>query len=212
MVKIHVIYYSMYGHVKTLVDAAVEGLKKAGVEVAVFRCPETLPTEVLEKMGAAALKHNEGVPVVDMDTWTDADGFLFACGTRYGGTTSQFRSFVDSTGGAWAGGKAVGKTAGFITSTGTENGGQEVTHLSTIPFFVHHGMIYVPLGYRCPATQFDVSTVHGVSPYGPSTIAGPKGERSPLEGELEAARTYGEVLANTTKALAIGRASLAEAK
>jgi NAD(P)H dehydrogenase (quinone) len=125
---------SLYGHVKTLVDAAVEGLKKAGAEVAVFRCPETLPAEVLEKMGAASLKHNEGVPVVDMDTWTEADGFLFACvtlllafsipflgsiltpscsffscscGTRYGGTTAQFRSFVDATGGAWAAGKCV---------------------------------------------------------------------------------------------------------
>jgi NAD(P)H dehydrogenase (quinone) len=81
--------------------------------------------------------------------------------------------------------------------------------LSVIPFMVHQGMTYVPLGYRAPAIQFDNSYSHGVSPYGPSTLAGPKGERTPLEGELEAARVMGETLANTTKALKIGRAAIA---
>lgn len=211
-VVIHVIYYSMYGHVKALVDKAVEGIRATGAEAVVYRCAETLPEEVLEKMGAKDLKHNEGVPVVDLSTWTDCDGFLFACGTRYGGTTAQFRSFVDATGGAWQAGKAVGKTATIMTSTATQNGGQEATHLTLLPFLAHQGMVYVPLGYRCPSVQFDNSYSHGVSPYGASTLAGPKGERTPLEGELEAAKVQGETLANITKALKLGKAAMAEAK
>lgn len=51
--KIRVIYYSTYGHIKIMCDAAVEGLKAAGANVEVFRVPETLPEDVLAKMHAA---------------------------------------------------------------------------------------------------------------------------------------------------------------
>jgi len=49
---VYVIYYSMYGHIHALHEAEVKGLKKAGVDVKVFRVPETLPIEVLVKMHA----------------------------------------------------------------------------------------------------------------------------------------------------------------
>ncbi len=54
-----------------------------------------------------------------------------------------------------------------------------------------------------------MSEAHGVSPYGPSTLAGPKGERSPLAGELEAARVYGERFAKVVRALKTGAAAIA---
>ncbi len=37
--------------------------------------------------------------------------------------------------------------AGFITSTATQNGGQETTVQNALSNVVHHGMIYVPPGY-----------------------------------------------------------------
>jgi hypothetical protein len=44
---------------------------------------------VLEKMGAKVQAHNEGVPVVDRDTWHLADGIIFGSGsTRFGMMTS----------------------------------------------------------------------------------------------------------------------------
>ena len=50
--KIKVIFYSTYGHMLQMAKAAAEGAKEAGAEVELLRIPETLPNEVLEKMGA----------------------------------------------------------------------------------------------------------------------------------------------------------------
>lgn len=73
--KITAIMYSTYGHNRIMVDACVEGLRSTGAEVNVVRVAETLPEEVLAKMHAAGLKHNDGVPVVDPHgNWHEADG------------------------------------------------------------------------------------------------------------------------------------------
>jgi multimeric flavodoxin WrbA len=73
--KITAIMYSTYGHNRIMVDACVEGLRATGAEVNVVRVAETLPEEVLAKMHAAGLKHNDGVPVVDPHSnWHEADG------------------------------------------------------------------------------------------------------------------------------------------
>lgn len=55
----------------------------------------------------------------------------------------------------------------------------------------HHGMIYVPAGFSCPGTQFDMSEIHGGSAWGPGCLAGPDGSRKPSEKELEFARVHG---------------------
>jgi len=70
-------------------------------------------------------------------------------------------------------------------------------------------MIFVPMGYTAPAIQFDLSEAHGCSPYGPSTLAGPKGERTPLAGELAAAEGFGERFGKITAALKAGTAAAA---
>ena len=50
--KIAIVYYSMYGHVRTLALAEKKGLEAAGCEVTLLKVPETLSDEVLGKMGA----------------------------------------------------------------------------------------------------------------------------------------------------------------
>ena len=50
--KIAIVYYSMYGHVRTLALAEKKGLESAGCEVTLLKVPETLSDEVLGKMGA----------------------------------------------------------------------------------------------------------------------------------------------------------------
>ena len=52
-------------------------------------------------------------------------------------------------------------------------GGQDTTAYSTLPFFAHHGMIYVSFG-----TKYKVGTgteVHGSSAFGSGTLAGADG-------------------------------------
>jgi NAD(P)H dehydrogenase (quinone) len=123
-------------------------------------------------MHAKDLSHNRDVPLVDRETWHLADGFIFACPTRFGMMAAQMKAFFDSLGQLWQAGGLVGKPAGWISGTGTQNGGQETTIFTSITQLVHLGMIFVPLGYTFGKLQYDNSFVHGVSPYGVSTLAG----------------------------------------
>jgi NAD(P)H dehydrogenase (quinone) len=91
---------------------------------------------------------------------TEADGFLFGVPTRFGTTPAQIKSFFDSAGKLWAEGALYGKFAGVFFSTGSQASGQETTALSCLPFFVHHGIRFVPLGYRNKKLM-DLKEVHG---------------------------------------------------
>ncbi|RVW86412.1 putative NAD(P)H dehydrogenase (quinone) FQR1-like 1 [Vitis vinifera] len=57
-------------------------------------------------------------------------------------------------------------------STGSQGGGQETTPLTAITQLVHHGMIFVPIGYTFGAGMFEMEQVKGGSPYGAGTYAG----------------------------------------
>ena len=155
--------------------------------------PEILPQEVLDKMHAPPKPAD--VPVITAAQLEEADGFVFGFPTRFGMMCSQFKAFLDSTGGLWQKGALVGKPCGLFTSTGTQGGGQETTLLTAITQLVHHGMIFVPGGYGLGEKMFDMSAVRGGSPYGPGTFAGPTGDRSPTEVELEYAKHSGASLA-----------------
>ena len=57
----------------------------------------------------------------------------------------------------------------------------------------HHGIIYVPLGYKHVFSQLsNVTEVHGGSPWGAGTIAAPDGSRQPSPLELEVAKIQGK--------------------
>jgi len=96
--------------------------------------PETLPSEVLSKMGAAPRTSD---PFVSKEQLPEFDGFIFVIPTRYGRAVAQFSAFFDQTGGLWATQALNKKFATVITSTATQHGGQETTALTTIPFFAH---------------------------------------------------------------------------
>ncbi|CAG9464895.1 unnamed protein product [Pedinophyceae sp. YPF-701] len=178
----------MYGHVYKLAQKVAEGVEASGCTVKFFQVPETLPEEVLAKMGAPP---KPDVPVITAEQMKEADAFLFGLPTRFGSIPAQMRSFLDSTGGLWTAGALVGKPAGVFFSTGAQNGGQETTAYTMVPFFVHQGMPFVPLGYQAGEEMFNMTEVHGASPYGAGTIAGKDGSRQPSELELKVAETQG---------------------
>jgi NAD(P)H dehydrogenase (quinone) len=69
---------------------------------------------------------------------------------------------LDSTGQIWATGGLAGKYAGVFVSTGGQGGGQEVTTISVLSTLVHHGIIFVPLGYtHALEQQGSLEEVHG---------------------------------------------------
>lgn len=190
--KVLIVYYSMYGHINRMAEAIAEGAKTVkGAEVVVRRVPETLPPEVLVKMGAVeAQKKFENVPVATVDELASADAVIFGTPTRFGNMCGQMRQFLDATGGLWAKGALVGKVGSVFTSSATQHGGQESTLLSFHITLLHQGFVVVGLPYSFQG-QMRNDEITGGSPYGASTIAGTQGERTPTENELQAARFQG---------------------
>lgn len=82
---------------------------------------------------------------------------------------------------------------GVFISTGTQGGGQESTAIAAMSTLAHHGMIYVPLGYKTAFGQLaNLSELHGGSPWGAGTFSGGDGSRQPSPLELELATIHGE--------------------
>jgi NAD(P)H dehydrogenase (quinone) len=108
---------------------------------------------------------------------------------------------MDSTGQLWQQGALTGKAGGCYFSTATQGGGQETIGLTTVTFFTHHGMVFVPLGY-VESKLFVMDEVHGSSPYGSGTFAGLDGSRMPSELELAVAETQGKNFTNIAAKLA----------
>lgn len=124
--RIFIVFYSMYGHIESLakrMKKGVDGIE--GVEGVLYRVPETLTTDVLEKMKVP--QKDDEIPVIYVDELVEADGFLFGFPTRYGCMAAQMKAFFDSTGKLWRAQKLAGVPAGFFVSTGTQGGGQETT-------------------------------------------------------------------------------------
>jgi NAD(P)H dehydrogenase (quinone) len=200
--KVLIVYYSTYGHVHKMAEAIAEGVQQiAGTEAVLRRVPETLPVEVLEKMGAVvaqqALSH---IPICTVDELATADAVIFGTPTRFGNMCGQMRQFLDATGQLWAQGALVGKVGSVFTSSATQHGGQESTILSFHISLLHHGFVIVGLPYAFQG-QMKINEVTGCSPYGASTIAGGAGERMPSENELDGARFQGKHVAEIAKKL-----------
>lgn len=194
--KMLILFHSMYGHIKTMAEAAAKAAGEIpGVEVLLRRVPETLNDDILTKMGALdAAKAQAGIPAATVDDLAEADAILFGTPTRFGNMSGQMRQFLDATGGLWAKGALVGKPGGVFTSSATQHGGQESTILSFHTFLLHHGMVVVGLPYAFQG-QMRLDEITGGSPYGASTIAGGDGSRQPSENDLEGVRFQARHLA-----------------
>ncbi|NMG56666.1 NAD(P)H:quinone oxidoreductase [Aromatoleum aromaticum] len=206
--KVQIIFYSMYGHIFRMAEAVAEGARSvAGAEVGLFRVPELVPDEVLEKSGAkAAQQAFAHVPVAKTEQLPEADAIIFGTPTRFGNMCAQMRNFLDQTGGLWMKGSLIGKVGSVFTSSATQHGGQESTILSTHITLLHQGMVLVGLPYS-EKRQMGMDEILGGSPYGAATIAGGDGSRMPSPVEIEMAKFQGRHVAEIASALARGRAA-----
>jgi NAD(P)H dehydrogenase (quinone) len=201
--KILVVYYSMYGHVLQLARAVAEGAASVeGAEV-VFRRVEEFEAvnKVIDgnEFAGQIREKQKDTPVCSLDDLREADGILFGTPTRYGNMTAQMKQLIDSTASLWLKGEMEGKPAGVFTSTASTHGGQETTLLTMMAPLIHLGMIIVGVPYSVPGMIH--TEARGGTPYGASTIAGPRGELNPTPEDLEIARVLGRRVAEITKKL-----------
>src|SRR3954469_17287502 len=149
--NVYIVFYSMYGHIYKMAQAVEAGAKSvADTNVSLFQVQETLPDDVLTKMGALeAKKAWAHVPTIQAAQLADADAIIFGIPTRYGLVVTQMQTLFDATGQLWATGKLVGKVGSVFASTGTQHGGQETTIVHAHTFLLHQGMIVVGVPYAC---------------------------------------------------------------
>lgn len=200
--RILILFYSMFGHIYRMAEAEAEGAREIpGVEVVLRRVPETLPPEILEKMGATGpQKAFANIPVCTPRELAESDAVIIGTPTRFGNMCGQMRQFFDATGGIWKAGALVGKVGSVFTSSATQHGGQESTILSVHTPLLHHGMIIAGLPYAFEG-QSRIDEMNGGSPYGASTIAGNDGSRQPSSTELAGARFQGKYVAQIASRL-----------
>lgn len=191
MAKLLVLYYSSWGHMEAMANAAAEGARGAGAEVTVKRIPELVPESVAK---SAHYKLDQAAPIAEPGELADYDAVIFGVPTRFGNMPAQMKQFLDQTGGLWAKGALVGKVGSVMTSTATQHGGQETTIITTQIVLQHHGMTIVPLSYAY-AGQSGVDKMRGGSPYGATAITDSDGSRWPSEQELEGAAFQGKRVA-----------------
>jgi len=200
--KVLVIFYSLYGHIKAMAEAAAKGASSVkGASVEVKRVPETLSDSVLEKMGALKIQQSFApIPVAKPEDLEAADAVIFCTPTRYGNMCGQVAQFLDNTIQLWLKGSLVGKVGGAISSSATQHGGNEATLLSLHKFMLHQGMVVAGLPYAFQA-QMGLDEIKGGSPYGATTIAGGQGERLPSATDLAGAEYQGRYVAELASKL-----------
>ncbi|GJN90779.1 hypothetical protein Rhopal_003793-T1 [Rhodotorula paludigena] len=194
----------LHGHVRTLAETIAAEVKTSGAEVDLLQFPEILTEEIRGKMHAAPRAEVADVTPNDL---TNYDGFLFGFPTRYGRAPAAVSSFFDATGGLWMKGALSGKFAGIFTSTASQHGGQETTALTTVPFFAHHGIIYVPAGFGSPDLS-DNSEVVGGSAYGAAAIASGDGSRQLTPKELGIAKFQAQSFTKILNQFVAGKSAL----
>ncbi len=166
--KIAVVFYTTYGHNHQLAKAAAQAAEAAGAEVRLRQVEETAPKEVVEAQDAwkAQQQAMTDIPKVTHDDMEWADGYFLSSPTRYGGATSQMRSFIDTLGPLWQKGKLANKTFTASTTAGNTHGGMETTLQTLYVTAMHWGCILVPPGYTDDAVY-----AAGGNPYGTSALA-----------------------------------------
>lgn len=182
MTKLAVIYYSSTGHGRAMAERAVKAGESAGAEVRLRHIAETRSPEEFAQNPAwtANYEATKDLPAATGDDIVWADAVIFGSPTRFGSTSSQFQTFVDSLGGLWAQGQLADKVYAAFTSSNTAHGGQETTLTSLYVSIMHWGGIIVPPGYTDGLKFVDGN------PYGVGHITGAE-NKNPLEDSTIAA-------------------------
>lgn len=190
MTKLLIVYYSSYGHMFKMAQAAAEAVRdKENYEVRLKKIPELEQARKGMSSQEAYVKAREAqsnIPEATNDDLVWADGIIWGIPTRYGNMPAQIKQFIDTTGSLWAEGKLEGKATGIMSSSNNVHGGQESTILTSLVPLLHLGMIYVgsPYGENQEMFTDRPDKLTGGSPYGPSTIAGADGSLMPVEEDL----------------------------
>jgi NAD(P)H dehydrogenase (quinone) len=196
-VKVLVVFYSRNGSTAALAGAIAEGALAEGAEVIERRVDEFISEEIINSVPGWAesrtrLKEKYQAPTAADAEWADA--IIFGTPTRFGNSSAELKSYIDSLGGLWAKGALNGKVGSAFTSTASPHGGNETTILTLFIPLAHFGMVIVPPGYGDPAV------FQAGSPYGATSVSG-QNSTPPTDLDLAVARYQGRKVTQVAAAL-----------
>ena len=194
-------FYSRSGVTEALAKGVAQGAEQAGATVRMRRVREFASPEVMAKApgwqeSATAMNARHEAPTEADAEWADA--IVFGTPTRFGNTSAELKSYIDSLGGLWFQGKLNGKVGSAFCSTSALHGGNESTVLSLFNPMAHLGLIIVPTGYA-DAVMFKAGT-----PYGASSVSG-QTSAPPSQDDLAVAEYQGRRVAQVARALKAAR-------
>jgi len=207
-IEILIVYYSRFGVLKDIAEEIGIGvLDERGVEIG-FLEVEELPLEEPrpgEDATAIALRRATTINRLAL-----ADALIVGAPAYFGSPASPLKRLFEDC--ATAGNPPVhdrsrpwhlhlfrDKVGAAFSSAATPHGGSEVALQATLTMLMHMGMLIVTPGQGEPILENEAS------PYGPTAIAGPDGNRKPTPADLRAARDLGRRVARVTTWLSAGR-------
>ncbi|MCS7203156.1 MAG: NAD(P)H:quinone oxidoreductase [Thermodesulfovibrio sp.] len=198
--KILIVYYSTFGNTYKMAKIIAEGVKEAGGEPVIRRCPELIPENIIETRPdiKAGIEMQKDISFVTAEDFKQADGYAFGTPTRFGNVSAQLKNVIDQLGPLWMQRVFEGKPAGVFVSTGTLHGGQETTILTLMTVLLHLGCIVVGVPYSVPDLYL---TKGGGSPYGPGHVAEAENKREIDINEANICRAFGRRLTEIAKKL-----------
>ena len=179
MTKILVLYYSTHGATLDLARNICDGVLDAGCEYVLRTVPSSRPSI------------EGGAPIVSVEDYTTADGWIIGSPTRFGNMAAPMQAFFDSLGSFWMSGGLNGKPAGVFTSASSLHGGHESTLLSMHIPLIHLGAVIVGIPYYQTCLN---ETLSGGSPYG-ATHWAPTTKTLLTDHEKKLAQTLGKRVA-----------------
>lgn len=194
--KIAIIFYSTHADIFQLAKSIERGARSAGAETRLRRVKETVPSDLISRMkGYDSARQFSEVQYATNDDLAWANGIILGTPARHGLPAAQMQTFLEGTEPLWSAGSLIGKVGSAFTSSASQHDGQETTLTHLHSFFLHMGMVVcgVPFSAR---ELLNLAEVSGGTPYGASTITGPKGERAPTTNELEIANFQGKHVAD----------------
>ncbi|XP_025637871.1 NAD(P)H dehydrogenase (quinone) FQR1-like [Arachis hypogaea] len=189
-------YYARSSCIYRLAEKIRTGAESVeGVKATLWKVPDKQMIDWPK--GSFKTEMDIDIPVIKPDELPKADGFIFGFPSRFGMMAPQFKAFLDATGCLWKTQELAGKPAGIFCSTHHQGCGQETSALSAITQLVHHGMLFVPIGYNFRPGMFEMKQVKGGTPYGAASYS----FEEPTFLELEQAFHQGNYIATITKKL-----------
>jgi NAD(P)H dehydrogenase (quinone) len=145
MVKIAVVYHSLYGHTKLQAEAVLSGVRRvAGVEAEVLTVQEA--TEKMDRLDSM-------------------DAIIFGSPTYMGSLSAEMKKFLEAAAVKWFSQAWKDKIAGAFTNSSSFSGDKLNTLMGLVINAMQHGMIYVGLGMLPSASNMDaMNRIEGPGP------------------------------------------------